>query len=38
MTLAGYRQIYEQCCEKIKKLTTEYKKIIDKRKETGQGR
>ena len=38
MTSAGYSQTYEQCREKMKKLRTEYKKISDKRKETGQGR
>ena len=37
MTLAGYRRSYEQCHEKMKKLRTEYKKVSDKRKETGQG-
>ena len=38
MTSAGYSRTYEQCREKMKKLRTEYKKISDKRKETGQGR
>ena len=28
----------EQCCEKMKKLKAEYKKIKDKQNETGQGR
>jgi len=38
MTSAGYSRTYEQCCEKMKKLRTEYKKISSKRNETGQGR
>ena len=38
LSLAGYSRTYEQCQEKIKKLKTEYKKISDKKKETGQGR
>ena len=38
LSLAGYSRTYEQCREKIKKLKAEYKKISDKRKETGQGR
>ena len=38
LSLVGYGHTYEQCREKIKKLKAEYKKINDKRKETGQGR
>ena len=38
LSLAGYSRTYEQCWEKVKKLTAEYKRISDKRKETGQGR
>ena len=38
LSLAGYSRTYEQCQVKIKKLKAEYKKISDKRKETGQGR
>ena len=38
LSLAGYNRTYEQCGEKLKKLKAEYKKISDKRKETGQGR
>jgi len=38
LSVAGYNRTYEQCQEKLKKLKTEYKKISDKRKETGQGR
>ena len=38
LSLAGYNCTYEQCREKLKKLKAEYKKISDKRKETGQGR
>ena len=38
LSVAGYNRMYEQCREKLKKLKTEYKKISDKRKETGQGR
>ena len=37
LSLAGYNRTYEQCREKLKKLKAEYKKISDKRKETGQG-
>ena len=35
---AGYTRSFEQCRDKMKKLRGEYKKIKDKRKETGQGR
>ena len=35
---AGFSRTFEQCGEKIKKLKAEYKKIKDKREETGQGR
>ena len=38
LSLAGYNRTYEQCREKLKKLKAEYRKISDKRKETGQGR
>ena len=38
LSVVGYNRTYEQCREKIKKLKAEYKKISDKRKETGQGR
>ena len=36
--VAGYTRTYEQCREKLKKLKAEYKRIRDKRQETGQGR
>ena len=35
---AGFNRTFEQCREKMKKLRGEYKKIKDKRNETGQGR
>ena len=38
LSVAGYTCTYEQCREKLKKLKAEYKRIRDKRQETGQGR
>ena len=38
LSVAGYNRTYEQCREKLKKLKIGFKKISDKRKETGQGR
>ena len=38
LSIAGYNRTFGQCREKLKKLKAEYKKISDKRKETGQGR
>jgi len=38
LTEAGYTRTMEQCRDKMKKLRAEYKKIKDKRNETGQGR
>ena len=35
---AGYTRSMDQCRDKMKKLRGEYKKVKDKRKETGQGR
>ena len=35
---AGFNRTFEQCREKMKKLRGEYKKVKDKRNETGQGR
>ena len=34
---AGYNQTYQQCRDKIKKLKSEYRKIKDKKKKTGEG-
>ena len=38
LTEAGYTRTLEQCRDKMKKLKAEYKKVKDKRNETGQGR
>jgi len=38
LTEVGYTRTMELCRDKMKKLRVEYKKIKDKRKETGQGR
>ena len=38
LTEAGHNRTLEQCRDKMKKLKAEYKKIKDKRNETGQGR
>ena len=38
LTEAGYTRTLEQCCDKVKKLKAEYKKVKDKRSEIGQGR
>ena len=35
---AGFSRTYQQCCEKLKKLKCEYKRIKDKRNKTGEGR
>ena len=35
LSVAGYTRRYEQCWEKLKKLKAEYKRIRDKRQETG---
>ena len=37
LTEAGYTRALEQCRDKMKKLKAEYKKVKDKRNETGQG-
>ena len=34
----GFSRTYQQCCEKLKKLKCEYKRIKDKRNKTGEGR
>ena len=36
--MAGYNRTFEQCREKVKKLKAVYKRISDRRKETGEGR
>ena len=36
-TESGFSWTFEQCREKVKKLRAEYKKVKDRRKETGQG-
>ena len=38
LSVAGYTRTYEQCWEKLKKRKAEYKRIRDKRQETGQGK